>query len=107
MVLAYPLSGQECWQIISQWVWNLRLELGQNCSPTPLRTTAFASMSEPAPTSEPTSTNEAPSASEPAPTSGLTLANEPAYGPPQWARPSFTGGFPGSAFLPQPDGTLL
>src|SRR6266487_3413020 len=24
----------------------------------------------------------------------------------QWARPSFTGGFPGSAFLPQPDGTL-
>ncbi len=27
-------------------------------------------------------------------------------GPPQWARPSFTGGFPGSAFPPQPDGTL-
>jgi hypothetical protein len=27
-------------------------------------------------------------------------------GPPQWARPSFTGGFPGSAFTPQPDGTL-
>ncbi|HEY6541726.1 MAG TPA: hypothetical protein VIZ18_12345, partial [Ktedonobacteraceae bacterium] len=21
-------SGQECWQIVSQWVWNLRLELG-------------------------------------------------------------------------------
>jgi hypothetical protein len=28
------------------------------------------------------------------------------YGPAQWARPSFTGGFPGSAFTPQPDGTL-
>ena len=28
------------------------------------------------------------------------------YGPPQWARPSFTHGFPGSAFTPQPDGTL-
>src|SRR5260221_7245791 len=28
------------------------------------------------------------------------------YGPPQWARPSFTGGFPGSAFTLQPDGTL-
>ncbi|MFL5586325.1 MAG: hypothetical protein ACJ8DI_01555, partial [Ktedonobacteraceae bacterium] len=29
------------------------------------------------------------------------------YGPAQWARTSFTGGFPGSAFTPQPDGTLL
>jgi hypothetical protein len=28
------------------------------------------------------------------------------YGPPQWARPSFTHGFPGSAFTLQPDGTL-
>ena len=28
------------------------------------------------------------------------------YGPPQWTRPSFTGGFPDSAFTPQPDGTL-
>ena len=27
-------------------------------------------------------------------------------GPPQWARPSFTHGFPGSAFNPQPDGSL-
>jgi hypothetical protein len=22
--------GQECWQVVSQWVWNLRLELGHN-----------------------------------------------------------------------------
>jgi hypothetical protein len=105
--------GQEFWQIISQWVWNLRLEFGQNCSPTPLRTTTFAQAREPAPRSGPALANEAPSASEPTPVSGLTLVNEaplasePAYGPPQWARPSFTGGFPGSAFLPQPDGTLL
>ena len=28
------------------------------------------------------------------------------YGPPKFARPSFTHGFPGSAFPPQPDGTL-
>ncbi len=34
--------GQECWQIISQWVWNLRLELGHQLEPTPLRTTEFA-----------------------------------------------------------------
>jgi hypothetical protein len=34
--------GQECWQVISQWVWNLRLELGHRLEPTPLRTTEFA-----------------------------------------------------------------
>ncbi len=28
------------------------------------------------------------------------------YGPARWARPSFTGGFPGSAFTLQRDGTL-
>ena len=31
-------AGQEAWQIVSQWVWNLRLELGHQLSPTPLRT---------------------------------------------------------------------
>ncbi len=25
---SYTSMGQECWQIVSQWVWNLRLELG-------------------------------------------------------------------------------
>ena len=34
--------GQEAWQIISQWVWNLRLELGHQLEPTPRRTTEFA-----------------------------------------------------------------
>jgi len=34
--------GQEAWQIISQWVWNLRLELGHQLEPTPVRTTEFA-----------------------------------------------------------------
>ena len=28
--------------MISQWVWNLRLELGHRLEPTPLRTTEFA-----------------------------------------------------------------
>src|SRR6266702_4678097 len=36
-------AGQEAWQIISQWVWNLRLELGHGLEPTPMRTTEFAS----------------------------------------------------------------
>jgi hypothetical protein len=105
--------GQEFWHILSQWVWNLRLEFGQNCSPTPLRTTVFASASDPTPASGSALGNEVPSVSDPAPASGSALghqvpsASDPAYGPPQWARPSFTGGFPGSAFLPQSDGTLL
>jgi hypothetical protein len=93
--------GQEFWQIISQWVWNLRLELGQNVSPTPPRTTEFASVTEPVPAPEPALVPEPRLANE------APSANQPAYGPPQWARPSFTGGFPGSAFAPQPDGTLL
>ncbi len=72
-----------------QWVWNWRLELGQHLSATQMRTTEFAPALEAssAPVSEPT----------------------PAvvYGSPQWARRSFTGGFPGSAFALQPDGSLL
>src|SRR5437016_2815454 len=84
-----------------QWVWNLRLELGQNLSPTPMRTTEFAAAcgASPAPASEPASTAEPAPASEPAPTLS--------YGPPQWARQSFTRGYPGSAFTPQADGSLL
>jgi len=35
-------SGQECWQIVAQWVWNLRLELGHQLHPDPVRTTEFA-----------------------------------------------------------------
>lgn len=34
--------GQECWQTVSQWVWNLRVELGHQLKPEPLRTTEFA-----------------------------------------------------------------
>ena len=86
--------GQEFAQILAQWVWNLRLELGQTLSTSELRTTEFAPAYE----------AQSPSTDEPEP------ANEPTpaviYGPPQWARPSFTHGFPGAAFTPQPDGTL-
>jgi hypothetical protein len=82
--------GQEFWQIVSQWVWNLRLELGQHLFPTQMLTTEFAPAfgTSPAPASEPASAAEI-------------------YGPPQWARRSFTGGFPGSAFTLQPNGSLL
>ena len=93
--------GQEFWQILSQWIWNLRLELGQQLSPVAMRTTEFAPAGtvSPVPASEPAPTSEPVPASEPVPTL--------AYGPPQWARRSFTRGYPGSAFTPQPDGNLL
>ena len=86
--------GQEFCQILAQWVWNLRLELGMTLSPSDLRTTEFAQarVVEPAQAVEPP-----PVPKHPSPVT---------YGPPQWARPSFTHGFPGSAFTLQPDGTL-
>lgn len=96
---SYTPCGQEFWHILNQWMWNLRLELGQHLSPTVLRTTECAPASEPAPISD------APAAHACAPAQEPSCSVE--YGPPQWARRSFTGGFPGSAFLPQADGTLL
>jgi hypothetical protein len=39
---SHAANGQECWQLIAQWVWNLRLELGHQLSPQPVRTTEFA-----------------------------------------------------------------
>ncbi len=91
--VSHTPCGQEFFQILAQWIWNLRLELGQHLSPTAMRTTEFAPATEPVPTIEPAPDTEPASSVE--------------YGSPQWARPSFTRGFPGSAFLPQPDGTLL
>ena len=88
--------GQEFWQILAQWIWNLRLELGHALHPTPMRTTEFA------PASAGESAEAAPDlvsqSPEPAPVT---------YGPPQWAHPSYTKGFTGTDFSLQPDGTLL
>ncbi|HEX4205505.1 MAG TPA: hypothetical protein VHZ51_15190 [Ktedonobacteraceae bacterium] len=48
--------GQECWHVISQWTWNLRLELGHQLKPQPLRTTEFApALPPPSPHSAPAS----------------------------------------------------
>lgn len=87
-------SGQEVWQMLSQWVWNVRLELGHALHPVPLRTTEFAPAHE--------------SSAEPVVESAPLCQPTPAVedGPPKFARPSFPGGFPGSAFVPQADGTL-
>jgi hypothetical protein len=81
--------GQECWQIVSQWVWNLRLELGHHLEPTPLRTTEFAPAIPPI---------KEQAADSPAPALG--------YGPPTTATSWKAGRFSGKDFTLQPDGTL-
>jgi hypothetical protein len=87
--------GQEAWQIVAQWLWNLRLELGHQLMPEPVRTTEFApallEQNSHAPT-RPAS----PTASAPA--SG--------YAPPTTASCWKAGRFPGADFPLQPDGTL-
>src|SRR5256885_4822582 len=86
---SHAATGQECWQIVSQWVWNLRLELGHQLHPDPVRTTEFA----PAP---PWVHDQAPDASSPS----------QGYGPAEVAHTWKQGCFSGQDFALQPDGTL-
>src|SRR6266550_3293113 len=78
-------AGQEAWQIVSQWVWNLRLELGHVLEPTPLRTTEFA------PPVKETRASQAP---------------VQGYEKPAVALPWKAGRFSGQDFALQPEGTL-
>jgi hypothetical protein len=82
---SHAACGQEAWQIISQWLWNLRLELGHQLEPEPMRATEFAPALSP--TKEPTT-----------PASG--------YAPAEVALPFKQGRFCGRDFALQPDGTL-
>jgi hypothetical protein len=84
--------GQECWQTVSQWLWNLRLELGHQLEPTPLRITEFA----PAISTQNTQ----------AATRLTTTASASGYGPPTTATSWKTGRFTGQDFPLQHDGTL-
>jgi hypothetical protein len=77
--------GQECWQLIAQWVWNLRLELGHYLHPDPVRTTEFAPALSPPP---------------------LHTAPSSGYAPPQVGSTWKAGRFSGQDFALQPDGTL-
>jgi hypothetical protein len=90
--------GQEFWQIINQWIWNLRLELGQHAQATTMRVTdlAYSQVQKPSP----------PPPDDDPPPDGTPPPVPPGTAPPSFAQPSFTHGFPGSAFTPQPDGTL-
>jgi hypothetical protein len=82
---SHAACGQEAWQIISQWVWNLRLELGHRLEPEPMRTTEFA---PPLP----------PTKEHTAPPSG--------YAPAKVALPFKRNRFSGHDFVLQPDGML-
>jgi hypothetical protein len=78
-------AGQQAWQIVSQWIWNLRLELGHRLHPEPVRTTEFA------PALPPPSLHTAPPSG---------------YASPQVGLPWKAGRFSGQDFALQPDGTL-
>jgi len=96
-------QGQEFCQVVAHWMWNLRLELGQQVSPTSMRRTDFTpDLAVPSVPPVPPAHLEAPPAGN-----HITQEERPiVYGPPQWARSSYTKGFAGADFIPQPDGTL-
>jgi hypothetical protein len=85
--------GQEAWQCVVQWVWNLRLEVGHLLAPTPLRITEFAPAIPP-------QSKQAP----PLPPAAVLATG---YGPPTTATSWKTGRLTGADFPLQPDGTLM
>ncbi len=84
---SYTPDGQELWQIASQWVWNLRLTLGQTGQATPLRQIEWS----PIPDTLPATT----------PSLALEEAKEEEYGPFHWAGDAgrARGRFAASAFV--------
>jgi hypothetical protein len=102
--VSHTPCGQEFWQILSQWIWNVRIELGQHLTPHPMRLTEFAP-AQVAPQTVVAHSEVFASQTQmaPAPPPGGSPVS---YGPPTFARPSYTGGFPGAAFSLQSDGTL-
>jgi hypothetical protein len=87
---SYTEYGQELWQIACQWVWNLRLALGQQMQSGTLREIEWAPAKE-------------------APPLFVAVENAPEeYGPWQWARPfgAATGRFGAETFSLQENGML-
>jgi hypothetical protein len=83
--------GQECWQVVAQWTWNLRLELGHHLHPDPIRTTEFAPAIPPASPTPPLPPHTPLPSGYASPHIGL-----------RWK----AGRFSGQDFTLQPDGTL-
>src|SRR5262249_28789936 len=124
---SYTACGQEFWQILSQWIWNIRLELGHRLSPTLMRLTEWApAEAEPqnaslcgelAPVLEGSAQESGHSSQDvlcaSQQQSGLVTTehsqehhDSAVYGPPDWARTARVGLFSGSDFTLQADGTL-
>jgi hypothetical protein len=91
---SYTPYGQELWQIASQWVWNVRLTLGQTVQARPLREIEWSPMPDTLPATTPSISPEE--------------AREEEYGPLHWAGDAgrARGRFAASAFVLQEDGTL-
>jgi hypothetical protein len=118
--VSHTASGQECWQILSQWMWNLRLELGHRLHPTPVRMTEIAPAQGDCnvPSQEHCSHEPANgvvglsmpprniSQSEPIQEPSSETSAPVIYGPPQFARMPRAGKFAATDFQLQPDGTL-
>lgn len=85
--------GQEFWQVVWHWVWNLRLTLSASSDQAPLREMEWA------PPHPQTDAGAAQAIAEPPP------GEEPAYGPLAWARVR-AGRLGAAAFALQDDGTL-
>ena len=90
--------GQACWQILAQWVWNLRLELSQVAQPTELRTTQLSEAVIP-------ETTAALVTGPTMPQVRLVEARAPAQVG-QWAKATWPGLFAGTDFTAQEDATL-
>jgi len=71
-------QGQEFWQVLSQWVWNARLELGRVCQPLPPRWTRWADHT---PVCDPPSPLPMPAPRDEPPAPDLVAV----YGPLEWA----------------------
>jgi hypothetical protein len=71
--------GQEFWQIVNQWVWNLRLSFGQHIAPSALCLTAFAPVAESTPlaSDEPVAESAPLASNEPVAESTPLASNEP------------------------------
>jgi hypothetical protein len=113
--VSHSPPGQEFWQILSQWMWNLRLELGHRLHPTPARLTEMAAAHALVPKPEQGSHEQG---EERASTGGNASRPEPIeepesqpatpllYGAPQFAPTPRAGRFAATDFQLQTDGTL-
>ncbi len=96
-------QGQEFWQILSQWVWNMRLELGRVAQEEQLRTTRWPNARSITPTTTVGATGDVLTLDQP-----LAAPMVEQYGPLEIARDwgRRIGRFTGQAFKVLENGTL-